>query len=100
MFLAPGIIKCEDSIGFLLILIGIVLSVIMIVLWAVFCILKQKSNKKLKIVIASLSIIGLLLLVNIFAADFIHLGNSSAVVLAMLWLIPIISNVLFIVFSK
>lgn len=99
MFLAPGIIKYEDSIGFLLILIGIVLSVITIVLWAVFCILKQKSNKKLKIVIASSSIIGLLLLVNIFA-DFIHLGNGSAVMLAMLWLIPIISNVLFIAFSK
>lgn len=45
MFLAPGIIKYEDSIGFLLILIGIVLSVITIVLWAVFCISNKKATK-------------------------------------------------------
>ncbi len=96
MFNIPKIINNDDSIGFLLILIGIILSVVMPVLWVLFCIFKQKDNAKLKTTSIVLLVIHIALLVNIFTG----LVPLSNVTVTLQWLVPIISNVLFIVFSK
>ena len=96
MFNIPKIINYDDSIGFLFIIIGIILSVVMAALWALFCVFKQKDNSKLKTTSIVFLVIHIALLVNIFTG-LVPLSNVNV---TLQWLVPIISNVLFIVFSK
>lgn len=93
MFFAPIIVGYDDSAGFLVILIGIILSTITAIFWMIFCIRKQKANNKLKIITIVSLIVDIVLLINNFVPF-----SASAFVLQSI--IPIISNILFIVYSK
>lgn len=93
MFINPIVLDNTDMGGFLVIFIGIVLSTVMALAWTIFAFRKQKNNNKLKII----TIVSLI--VNIaFIINWIFPFSAAAVVLQSI--IPIIYNILFIVYSK
>lgn len=93
MFINPIILENNDQGGFLVLFIGIILSAIIALLWMIFVFRKQKSNNTLKIIIIVSLIVDVAFIINS-----IFPFSVAAVVLQSI--IPIISNVLFIVYSK
>lgn len=93
MFINPIILENNDQGGFLVIVIGIVLSTVMALIWTIFAFRKQKNNNKLKIITIVSLIVDIAFIIN-----WIFPFSAAAVVLQSI--IPIISNILFIVYSK
>ena len=93
MFINPIVLENTDMGGFYVIVFGIILSTLMALLWTIFAFRKQKNNNKLKITTV------VSLIVNIaFIINWIFPFSAAAVVLQSI--IPIISNILCIVYSK
>ena len=93
MFINPIILENNDQGGFLVIVIGIVLSTVMALIWTIFAFRKQKNNNKLKIITIVSLIVDIAFIIN-----WIFPFSAAAVVVQSI--IPIISNILFIVYSK
>lgn len=93
MFINPIILENNDQGGFLVIVIGIVLSTVMALTWTIFAFIKQKNNNKLKIITIVSLIVDIAFIIN-----WIFPFSAAAVVVQSI--IPIISNILFIVYSK
>ena len=93
MFINPIILDNTDQGGFLVIFICIVLSSVMALVWTIFAFRKQKNNNKLKIITIVSLIVDIAFIIN-----WIFPFSAAAVVLQSI--IPIISNILFIVYSK
>ena len=93
MFINPIILENNDQGGFLVIVIGIVLSTVMALIWTIFAFRKQKNNNKLKIITIVSLIVDIAFIIN-----WIFPFSAAAVVVQSI--IPIISNILFIVYSR
>lgn len=93
MFINPIILENNDQGGFWVIVIGIVLSTVMALIWTIFAFRKQKNNNKLKIITIVSLIVDIAFIIN-----WIFPFSAAAVVVQSI--IPIISNILFIVYSK
>lgn len=96
MFAAPGIVAFDDSIGFSVILVGIILSCITMILWPIYCFLKEKNNSKLKM-LAMISIVTeIILLINTYLG-IIPFGDFA---LLLNLIVPMIFNILFFIYLK
>lgn len=93
MFINPIILDFTDQGGFYVIFFGIILSTIMALVWTIFAFRKQKNNDKLKIITIVSLIVDIAFIIN-----WIFPFSAAAVVVQSI--IPIISNILFIVYSK
>ncbi len=95
MFAAPGIVAFDDSLGFSVILVSIILSCITMILWPIYCFLK-KNNSKLKMLAITSVVVEILLIINIFL-DVIPFGDAA---LLLNLIVSMIFNILFIVHLK
>ena len=93
MFINPIVLENTDMGGFYVIVFGIILSTLMALLWTIFAFRKQKNNNKLKITTIVSLIVNIVFIIN-----WIFPFSAAAVVLQSI--IPIIFNILFIVYSK
>ena len=95
MFIFPGIVGFDDSIGFLVIAVSSAFSLLVTVPWTIYCFAKQ-SRTALKTTVIFALAVHILLLANLFL-DFIPL---VFVIFVLQFIFSIITNVLFIVFSR
>lgn len=93
MFINPIILDNTDMGGFYVIFFGIILSTVMALVWTIFAFRKQKNNNKLKIITIVSLIVDIAFIIN-------WIFPFSAVAVVLQSIIPIISNILFIVYSK
>lgn len=95
MFAFPGIVSFEESVGFPIILVCIILSCITMVLITFYCFV-QKDNSKLKALGLTVLFTESLLLITTFL-NILPFGDSA---LSLNILAPMIFNILFISFLK
>ncbi len=96
VFAAPGVVGYDDSSGFAIIYLSIILPFISSLLWTVFSIRNNENYSKLKKFAVSSLIINAILLLNIFL-DFLPIGEAG------LWLqiiFGIVTGILFITYSN
>ncbi|MBR6567036.1 MAG: hypothetical protein IKK60_00100 [Clostridia bacterium] len=96
VFAAPGVVGYDDSLGFAIICLSIILPFISSLLWTVFSLKNKESYSKLKKFAVSSLIINSVLLLNIFL-DFLPIGKAG------LWIqiiFGIVTGVLFITYSN
>lgn len=93
MFINPIVLENTDMGGFYVIIFGIILSTLMALLWTIFAFRKQKNNDKLKIIAIVSLIVDIAFIIN-----WIFPFSAAAVVVQSI--VPIISNILFVVYSR
>ncbi len=96
MFAAPGVVAFDDSIGFSVILVSIILSCITMILWPIYCFLKEKNNSKLKMLAIISIATEIILLVNTYLG-IIPFGDFA---LLLNLIVPMIFNILFFIYLK
>lgn len=96
MFAVPGIVAFDDSIGFSVILMSIILSSITMIIWPVYCFFQRKNNSKLRM----LAIISIAVEIVLLANTYLGIVPFGDIALLLNLISPMIFNILFIVYSK
>lgn len=93
MFLNPGIVGFDDSIGFGIILCALIVSAVSMVAWPIYCFLRQKNIR----IIAIISLVAEMLVLSGTFFDIIPFGDSA--LLANL-IVPFVFNIFYLIYSK
>ncbi len=96
VFAAPGVVGYDDSLGFAIIYLSIILPFVSSLLWTVFSLKNKNIPGKLKVTAVTSLIIHTVLLLNTFF-DFLPFGN---VVIWVQMIIATVTGALFISFSN
>lgn len=96
MFAAPGIVSFDDSIGFSVILVSIILSSITMILWPIYCFFKEKKGSKLRI----LAVISIATETVLLANTYLGIVPFGDIALLLNLIAPMIFNILYIIYSK